>query len=76
MSTTAADAVDRALAAAGVADDVAFVDVPAVARVLGVSAWATYGAIKRGEIPSVRIGRRVLVGRGVLARLAEGGAEA
>lgn len=36
---------------------------------------ATYDAIKRGEIPSVRIGRRILIPREALERLLSGKAE-
>lgn len=31
------------------------------APVLGISVWAAYAAAKRGEIPTIRIGGRVLV---------------
>lgn len=37
--------------------------VPEAASVLGLSESATYEAAARGEIPAVRIGRRVLIKR-------------
>lgn len=37
--------------------------VPEAAELLGLSESAAYDAVKRGEIPAVRIGRRVLVKR-------------
>lgn len=48
--------------------------VPEVAIVLGLSRWAAYEAVKRGEIPSVRIGGRVLIPKGRLQALLDGGA--
>ncbi len=32
-----------------------------VAQVLGLSRNATYEAIRRGDIPSIRVGRRVVI---------------
>ena len=37
--------------------DAEWLDVQTVALVMGVSKWTIYRAIKRGEIPFVRIGR-------------------
>lgn len=42
------------------------------AQLLRLSRNATYEAIKRGEIPVLRIGRRLLVPRLALLRLLEG----
>ena len=39
----------------------ATVTVPEAAQLLGLSAWAYYEAVKRDEVPYVRVGRRVLV---------------
>ena len=36
-------------------------NVAEVAVVLGLSRNATYEAVRRGEIPAIRIGRRILV---------------
>jgi excisionase family DNA binding protein len=50
--------------------------VPEVAALLGVSRNAAYEAVAVGQIPSIRIGRRLLVPRVALERLldcAEGG---
>lgn len=35
--------------------------VPAAARLLGVGRNTLYDAVKRGEIPHIRIGRRILI---------------
>jgi excisionase family DNA binding protein len=35
--------------------------IPEVARLLGISRSAAYRAVARGEIPTIRIGRRLLV---------------
>lgn len=43
--------------------------VPEVAALLGLSRNSTYEAIAVGQIPSIRIGRRVLVPRAALERL-------
>lgn len=37
------------------------VTVPEAGRLLGLSKDAAYGAVHRGEIPSLRCGRRILV---------------
>jgi excisionase family DNA binding protein len=37
------------------------ITVPEAARVLGLGREAAYAAARRGEIPTLRIGRRVLV---------------
>ena len=39
------------------------------AKALGISRTLAYEAIRRGEIPSVTIGRRILVPRSALVRL-------
>jgi excisionase family DNA binding protein len=46
--------------------------VTEAARALGIGKTSAYSAIERGEIPSVRIGGRILVPRAALARLLEG----
>jgi excisionase family DNA binding protein len=43
--------------------------VEEVAQMLGLSRSATYEAIARGEIPSLRFGRRIVVTRRALHRL-------
>jgi len=45
---------------------------PEVGALLGLSRGATYAAAKRGEIPIIRFGRRVLVPRAALDRLLNG----
>jgi excisionase family DNA binding protein len=44
-------------------------NVPEAGRLLGLSRNGTYEAIRRGEIPNVKIGNRILVPRGALLRL-------
>ena len=40
-----------------------------VADLLGIGRTAAYAAVRAGEVPSIRIGRRVLVPRAGLLRL-------
>ena len=44
------------------------ITVPEVARLLGVSRMTAYAAVRDGTIPSLRIGRRVLISRAALDR--------
>jgi excisionase family DNA binding protein len=44
-------------------------NVKETARLLGVSKNSCYEAIRRGELPSLRVGRRVLIPRNQLERL-------
>jgi excisionase family DNA binding protein len=46
------------------------VSVPEAARLLGVGTTFGWAMVHSGEIPSVRLGRRVLVPRAVLEQLA------
>ena len=52
--------------------------VPDAAKLLGISRNAAYEAAQRGEIPAIRIGKRLLVPRAALERMlddaAHGGA--
>lgn len=53
-------------------DDVrgrATLDVPTAAELLGISTWSVYAAIKRGEIPALRIGRKLFVPTAQLLRM-------
>lgn len=50
----------------------AVLKVAAVAKLLGLGRDAAYGAIQRGEIPSLRFGRRIVVPRAALQRLLNG----
>jgi excisionase family DNA binding protein len=43
-----------------------------VAKILGVGRNQAYEAAKRGEIPSIKVGKRVLVPRAALERLLRG----
>jgi excisionase family DNA binding protein len=44
-------------------------NVQQVGQVLGISTNGTYEAIRRGEIPSTRIGRRIIIPRAAIERL-------
>ena len=44
-------------------------NVEEVAQILGIGRASAYRAIKRGEIPSIRIGRRYLVPRHAIEQL-------
>jgi excisionase family DNA binding protein len=48
------------------------VTVPEAAKLLGVSRMTAYAAVREGAIPSLKIGRRVLVPRAALERLLNG----
>jgi excisionase family DNA binding protein len=43
------------------------------ARLLGIGRASAYEAARRGEIPTIRLGRRWLVSRSALDRLIEAG---
>lgn len=45
------------------------INVEDAARVLGIGRGTAYDAVKRGEIPALRVGRRLLVPTGHLLRL-------
>ena len=45
---------------------------PDAGQMLGLGRNATYDAVARGEIPVLRIGRRILVPRKALERLVNG----
>jgi excisionase family DNA binding protein len=45
------------------------VTVPETAQLLGISRMTAYAAVRAGVIPSIRVGRRVLVPRVALNRL-------
>ncbi|MDQ3463402.1 MAG: helix-turn-helix domain-containing protein [Actinomycetota bacterium] len=42
---------------------------PATGLILGMSRQATYDAVTRGDIPSIRVGRRLLVPTAALRRM-------
>ncbi len=50
--------------------------VEEAAEALRISRTGAYEAVKRGEIPSIRIGRRVLVPRIALEKMLRGETEA
>ena len=45
--------------------------VPEVAKVLGIGRSAAYEAARTGQIPTIKIGKRILVPRVALERLLE-----
>ncbi len=47
-----------------------FMSIDETARVLGLGRSATYDAARRGELPTIRLGRRLLVPTAALRHLA------
>ena len=43
-----------------------------VAKLLGIGRNSAYDAAKRGDIPTIKVGRRILVPRAALHRLLDG----
>lgn len=50
----------------------ATVTVPEASAILGLSPWVGYQAAQRGEIPTLRIGRRLVVPVPALLRMLDG----
>lgn len=50
--------------------------VPEVAQRLGIDRNTVYQAVKEGQIPSIRVGRRILVPRLAFERMLENGSAA
>ena len=46
--------------------------IPETAKRLGIGRNQAYEAAKRGEIPTIRLGKRILVPRAALERLLDG----
>ena len=55
----------------GAPDERKTTTVEAAARILGIGRSSAYEAVRRGEIPSIKIGRRVLVPVAALQTLLE-----
>jgi hypothetical protein len=53
------------------ADERLVYSVPEAGRLLGLSRNGSYAAAKRGDFPTMRIGRRLLVPKGPFHRLIE-----
>ena len=51
-------------------EDSPFVNVPQAAKLLGVGRESAYRAVKSGEIPSIRIGKKIRIPVAALRRLA------
>ncbi|AWB90864.1 helix-turn-helix domain-containing protein [Aeromicrobium chenweiae] len=66
--TNAADEQDRALTVSELRERPS-VTVEEAAEVLSLGRASAYAAVKRGEIPTVRIGRRLIVPTSALLRL-------
>jgi excisionase family DNA binding protein len=47
--------------------------IPEAAKVLGIGVNGAYEAAKRGEIPTIQIGKRILVLREPLKKMLSGG---
>ena len=47
--------------------------VTEAAALLGISRTSAYECVRRGEIPSLTLGRRVVISRVVLERMLDGG---
>jgi excisionase family DNA binding protein len=45
------------------------------AQVLGIGTWLTREGIRRGQIPAIRIGRRLLIPRAALEEMLKGKTE-
>jgi excisionase family DNA binding protein len=43
--------------------------VEEAARLLGISTWLAYELVHQGELPSLRLGRRIVVPRAALERM-------
>lgn len=54
-------------------DDPLALSVEDVARLLGISRTLAYESVARGELPSVRLGKRIVVPRRALDELLESG---
>jgi excisionase family DNA binding protein len=48
--------------------------IPEAAKALGIGRNAGYEAARRGDIPTIRIGKRLLVPRAALERMLQGAA--
>lgn len=49
-------------------------EVEEAGRMLGISRGAAYQAVQRGELPSIRIGKRIVIPRAAFDRLLADGA--
>jgi excisionase family DNA binding protein len=47
--------------------------VPQAAKLLGIGRGTAYEAVNRGDIPSIRVGRRLVVPKAALERLLSSG---
>jgi excisionase family DNA binding protein len=52
-------------------EDALTISVEECAKALGISKVSAYAAVKRGDLPTVRIGRRILVPRRALEEMLE-----
>jgi excisionase family DNA binding protein len=47
-------------------------DVDEAAKILGLSRNAAYAAVAAGQLPAIRLGRRIVIPRAVLERMLAG----
>jgi excisionase family DNA binding protein len=52
--------------------EAATITVEQAAQALGINRMSAYTAVRNGEIPSIRIGRRILVPKVAFERMLEG----
>lgn len=50
------------------------ITVPEAARVLGISRDTAYALARRGDLPTIRLGKRIVVSRRVIDRMLTGDA--
>jgi excisionase family DNA binding protein len=55
-------------------DECKTLTVPEAAKALGIGRNAGYEAARRGEIPTIRIGKRIVVPRAAFEQMLQGGA--
>ena len=55
-------------------DDCLTVSIPEAGKLLGYSRNTAYDAARRGELPTIRLGRKIRVPKAALQRLLDGGA--
>jgi excisionase family DNA binding protein len=67
-STVTADGLPTSLGAVAPVEDRLVFTVEEAAQLLGISRSFAYEAVQRGEIPSMRIGKRILVPKAALQR--------
>jgi hypothetical protein len=57
------------------AGEVLVLTIPEAGRLIGLSRWSAYSAASRGEIPTIKLGRRLVVPKVALMRMLDGAGE-